>query len=85
LFVGVYCSGWIGTGPRGTATTTNGGDIGKLVSQDFEAGHLESTSDRDSAINLLRERGSVIGDSSLHLFVLNTCVAAYFKHFNGRT
>lgn len=55
---GLYCSGWIGTGPQGTATTTNGGDIGKLVMKDFESGELEVKSDRQSAINLLKQRGT---------------------------
>lgn len=56
---GVYCSGWVGTGPVGVilTTMTDGFEVGKQVLQDLKAGTITTRSGRDSIFQLLQQRG----------------------------
>ncbi|KAL4239315.1 hypothetical protein ACF0H5_000132 [Mactra antiquata] len=56
---GIYCSGWVGTGPVGVilGTMTDGFDVGKTVLKDLDTGLLDTISNREDALQLLQRRG----------------------------
>ena len=60
IYKGVYCSGWVSTGPVGVilTTMTNGFDVGKLILSDLADGKLQlDTSGKADILRHLEKTG----------------------------
>ena len=60
LFVGMYCTGWVNTGPVGVilTTMTQAFDTGKIVVKDIDDGRLDTNKPGRETINrILNNKG----------------------------
>ena len=62
-FPGVYCTGWVGTGPVGVINDTmmNSFDTGKVILHDLQSGHIagKDLEKRNTLVNRLSRKGEI--------------------------
>ena len=79
LFVsvlGLYCSGWVGSGPVGVilTTMTDGFEVGKLVLKDIENNTIHIKDGREDAFKILKDKSR---SSSTWASIGDSCASVY--------